>query len=222
MAAAIIGNNVKVAVLGSALGAGACVGGVLLLVYNGRMLGTLTGLVWNGGYLAGFYSPILTPGVLELSAICVAAGGGFRLGWALVAPGRRPRRDAFKAALADAFGLLAGACLMLVVAGVIEAFVTPHFGATVRWSVAAGTGALMVAYLGLAGRGRRGGRGCPRPSSTRAGTSSCHRGRGVREGAGPSVRDGNYWTPAAGPQAATVRIPPGRPRLAGLASCCCL
>ena len=54
------------------------------------------------------------------------------------------RGDAFRAASGDAFGLLAGACLMLVVAGIIEAFVTPHFSATVRWSVAAGTGNLFA------------------------------------------------------------------------------
>src|SRR6185312_10435969 len=122
VAAQIIGNNVKVAIISFALGSLGCVLGVFLLVYNGRMLGTLSGLVWNGGYFVGFYSLILTHGVLELSAICIAAGGGLRLGWALLAPGRLPRRDAFRTAAPDAFGLLAGSVLMLLVAGVIEAF----------------------------------------------------------------------------------------------------
>lgn len=152
VAAQIIGNNVKVAVFAFALGSLGCVLGLFLLVYNGRMLGTLSGLVWNGGYFVGFYSLIMTHGVLELSAICIAAAGGLRLGWALIAPGRLARGDAFRAASGDAFGLLAGASLMLVVAGVIEAFVTPHFGAAVRWSVAGGSGVLMLLYLGLAGR----------------------------------------------------------------------
>jgi uncharacterized membrane protein SpoIIM required for sporulation len=152
VAAQIIGNNVRVAITAFALGAAGCVLGVFLLVYNGRMLGTLSGLVWNGGYFVGFYSLILTHGVLELSAICIAAAGGLRLGWALLAPGNLARRDAFRAAAPDAFGLLGGSVLILIVAGVIEAFVTPHFGATVRWSVAAGTGLLLTLYLGLAGR----------------------------------------------------------------------
>ncbi|HEX4611326.1 MAG TPA: stage II sporulation protein M [Urbifossiella sp.] len=155
VAAQIIGNNVKVAVLAFGLGALGCVLGVFLLVFNGRMLGTLSGLVWNGGYFVGFYALVLTHGVLELTAICVSAGGGFRLGWAVLAPGRRPRADAIRAAAGDAFGLLAGAVLMLVVAGVIEAFVTPHFGAAVRWSVASGTGVLFALYVGAAGRGRQ-------------------------------------------------------------------
>jgi uncharacterized membrane protein SpoIIM required for sporulation len=152
VAAQIIGNNVKVAIMGFALGAVGCVLGVFLLVYNGRMLGTLSGLVWNGGYFVGFYSLILTHGVLELSAICIAAAGGLRLGWALLAPRGLTRADAFRSASGDAFALLGGAILMLIVAGIIEAFVTPHFGAAVRWSVAIGTGVLFAAYALLAGR----------------------------------------------------------------------
>ena len=154
VAVQIIGNNVRVAITAFALGSAGCVLGVFMLVFNGRMLGTLSGLVWNAGYFVGFYAIILTHGVLELSAICISAGGGLRLGWALLAPGQLLAAMRFAPAAPDAFGLLAGAILMLVVAGVIEAFVTPHFSAPVRWSVAGGTGLILALYLGLAGRGR--------------------------------------------------------------------
>jgi uncharacterized membrane protein SpoIIM required for sporulation len=152
VAAEIIWHNVTIAIIGFSLGALGCVLGVFLLVVNGRMLGTLSGLVWNGGYFVGFYSLILTHGVLELSAICISTAGGLRLGWALIAPGRLARADAFRLAARDAFGLLAGSVLMLVVAGIIEAFVTPHFGSTTRWSVAIGTGTLFALYVAFAGR----------------------------------------------------------------------
>jgi uncharacterized membrane protein SpoIIM required for sporulation len=152
VAVQLIGNNVRVAVAAFALGAAGCVLGVLLIVYQGRMFGTASALLWNGGHLADFYALVLTHGVMELSALCVAAGGGLRLGWALLAPGRLGRGAAFRAAAPDAFGLLAGAVLMLVAAGVIEAFVTPHFGAAVRWSVAGGTGLALMLYVGRAGR----------------------------------------------------------------------
>jgi uncharacterized membrane protein SpoIIM required for sporulation len=151
-AVAIIGNNIKVAVLAFACGALLCLPGVLLMAYNGRMLGTLTGLVWNHGFFLDFYSLILTHGVLELTAICIAGGAGLMLGWALIAPGALPRRDALRQAAGEAFGLLAGSALLLVVAGVIEAYVTPHFPQPVRWSVAAASALFLVAYLGLAGR----------------------------------------------------------------------
>jgi uncharacterized membrane protein SpoIIM required for sporulation len=151
-AAAIIGNNIKVAVLAFASGALLCLPGVLLMAYNGRMLGTLTGLVWNHGFLLDFYSLILTHGVLELTAICIAGGAGLMLGWALIAPGPLPRRDALRQSSRDAFGLMAGSALLLVVAGLIEAYITPHFPRPVRWSVSAASALFLVGYLGLAGR----------------------------------------------------------------------
>ncbi len=152
VAVAIIGNNVRVAILEFALGALFCLPGLMLLTYQGRMVGTLSGLLWNGGYFLGFYSLIMAHGVLELSALCIASAAGLVLGWALVSPGTLTRRDALKAAAGDSFRLLAGSALMLVVAGTIEAYVTPHCDAIIRWSVAATSGVLLALYLGLAGR----------------------------------------------------------------------
>jgi uncharacterized membrane protein SpoIIM required for sporulation len=153
----IIVNNVRVALVMFALGALLCVPCILLLVYNGRMLGTLTGLVWAHGYFLDFYALILTHGVLELTAICIAGGAGMMLGWSLIAPGRLPRKETLRRAALDAFGLLGGAALMLVVAGIIEAHVTPHFPQAVRWSVAGVSALALVLYFGFAGRERRGG-----------------------------------------------------------------
>ncbi len=155
VAVAIIGNNIRVSVLAFALGALLCLPGILLLVFNGRMLGTLTGLVWNHGFFLDFYALILTHGVLELTAICIAGGGGLMLGWALIAPGRLARRVALQRAAGPAFGLLAGSTLLLIVAGTIEAYITPHFSQPVRWTVAALSAVFLIAYLGFAGRKAR-------------------------------------------------------------------
>lgn len=155
VAVAIIGNNIKVAIMAFALGALGCLPGVLLLVFNGRMLGTLSGVVWRHGYFLPFYSLILTHGVLELTAICIAGAAGLMLGWAAIAPGPYTRSDALRRVSGDAFGLLAGAALMLIVAGLIEAHITPHFPALIRWSVAGASALGLVLYLGLAGRGSK-------------------------------------------------------------------
>jgi uncharacterized membrane protein SpoIIM required for sporulation len=156
---AIIGNNVKVAILSFAWGSLGCLPGVLLVVMNGRMLGTISGIVFNHGFLRAFYSLILTHGVFELTAICVSTGAGFVLGWSVIAPGPLPRRDALRKAAPDAFGLLGGAAAMLVVAGLIEGHVTPHFPAAVRWSVAFISAVFLVVYFGWAGRGEKQARG---------------------------------------------------------------
>jgi uncharacterized membrane protein SpoIIM required for sporulation len=152
VAAVIIGNNVLVGLRAFAFGALLGLPCLYLLLYNGRMLGTLEGMVFNAGFFLDFNCLILTHGVLELSAVCVSGGAGLLLARALVAPGRLTRGEALKRTAGDAFGLFAGACAMLVVAGVIEAYVTPHFSQAVRWSVAGTSAVLLAAYLSLAGR----------------------------------------------------------------------
>lgn len=147
MAVLITANNIKVAILAFSLGALLCIPGAVLLVFNGRMLGTLSGVVWLHGYLRDFYSLILTHGVLELTAICIAGGAGFVLGWALIAPGPWTRQEALRRAAPDAFGLLGGVVVLLLIAGHIEAYVTPHFSQPVRWTVAMTSGLLLFAHL---------------------------------------------------------------------------
>jgi uncharacterized membrane protein SpoIIM required for sporulation len=152
MAVLIIVNNIRVAMMAFALGALLCLPGVLILTYNGRMLGTLSGMLWNHGYFVDFYGLILTHGVLELTAICISGGSGLLLGWSLIAPGNLTRGQALKNAARDGFALLAGSVLILVIAGIIEAYVTPHFPANVRWTTAGLSALFLIAYLGLAGR----------------------------------------------------------------------
>jgi hypothetical protein len=63
--------------------------------------------------------------MLELSAVFLAAAAGLRLGWAIIDPGPRPRARALaeegRATITIALGLI----VVLLVSGVIEAFVTP-------------------------------------------------------------------------------------------------
>jgi uncharacterized membrane protein SpoIIM required for sporulation len=156
VAVLIIANNLLVAVKFFGLGALLCLPCLLMILYNGRMLGTLEAMVALHGYFWDFNALILTHGVLELTALCISGGSGLLIGWSILAPGRLTRKEALRRAAVDAFGLLAGACALLVVAGLIEAFVTPHFPRAVRWSVAGASALFLVVYLGLAGRDRPG------------------------------------------------------------------
>ncbi len=149
VAALIISNNIYVAMRAFAFGALLGLPCLYLLLYNGRMLGTLEGVVYNHGFFRDFNALILTHGVLELTAICISGGSGFLLAKAMIAPGNRTRRDALKAVSGDAFGLLAGSTALLIVAGVIEAYVTPHFSQTVRWSVATASALFLLLYFGF-------------------------------------------------------------------------
>ncbi|MET8794818.1 stage II sporulation protein M [Streptomyces pseudogriseolus] len=96
-----------------------------ILFQNMLNLGVGFGLMSSAGRLDTFLGLILPHGLLELTAVFVAAGTGLRLGWTVVDPGPRTRRTALaeegRAALAMAIGL----ALVLFVSGAVEGFVTP-------------------------------------------------------------------------------------------------
>jgi uncharacterized membrane protein SpoIIM required for sporulation len=77
------------------------------------------------GYLLEF---IVGHGVLELFAIWVAGAAGFLLGRAVVAPGTLARSDALVLSGKRAVRMLGGAALLLLVAGMIEGFVSASPG----------------------------------------------------------------------------------------------
>lgn len=97
----------------------------LVLFENAANLGVVAGLMFQGGK-ADVLLGLLTPhGLLELTAVCLAGAAGMRLGWSVISPGDRPRRQALaeqgRAVVAIAVGLV----VVLLISGVIEAVVTP-------------------------------------------------------------------------------------------------
>ncbi|MFE4087500.1 stage II sporulation protein M [Streptomyces albogriseolus] len=96
-----------------------------ILFQNMLNLGVGFGLMSSAGRLDTFLGLVLPHGLLELTAVFVAAGTGLRLGWTVIDPGPRTRRTALaeegRAALAMAIGL----AFVLFVSGAIEGFVTP-------------------------------------------------------------------------------------------------
>ncbi len=118
-------NNAWVAALALIFGAMLCLPGIWILWQNALNLGVVGGLMAAGGRLDVFFGLITPHGLLELTAVFVAGGAGIRLGWQIVAPGPRPRSVALaeegRATLTIALGLV----VVLLVSGVVEAFVTP-------------------------------------------------------------------------------------------------
>jgi uncharacterized membrane protein SpoIIM required for sporulation len=72
-----------------------------------------------------FFGLILPHGLLELTAVFVAAGVGLRLFWSWVAPGDRSRGQSLASEGRSAGGVAMGLVVVLLVSGIIEAFVTP-------------------------------------------------------------------------------------------------
>jgi uncharacterized membrane protein SpoIIM required for sporulation len=146
----IFTNNIRVALAAFAGGISAGLLTAAALLFNGLLLGVVTGLAVGAGNAAQLVQLTVPHGVLELSCIVVAGAAGLRLGWAVVAPGRRPRAEALVAEAGPAVELALGTAPWLVVAGLVEGFVTPSgVGVVPALLVGCGLGAV---YWGLVWR----------------------------------------------------------------------
>jgi uncharacterized membrane protein SpoIIM required for sporulation len=116
----IFTNNIRVAFLAFATGIAAGLGTALVLIYQGVTLGTVFGLTIHAGNGRALFEFVSPHGVLEISCVIVAGAAGMRMGWALVAPGRRRRRDALAAEARAAGEIAVGTALVLVLCGIVE------------------------------------------------------------------------------------------------------
>ena len=152
MATSIIANNIQVAIAAFGFGISAGVLTVWILLTNGVSLGAVFGLYASKGIgklLLAFVAP---HGVLELTAICISGGAGFLLASALLLPGARTRRAVLAENGKRAIRLVAGATLLLVVAGSLEGFVSPipWWPLEAKLAVSGTTLMLLYVYLRLA------------------------------------------------------------------------
>ena len=148
VAALIMTNNIRVS-FGAFVGG--LTGGLLtafLLVSNGLMLGLSLGLFKNYGALNHLTTFVAGHGVLELTAIFISAGAGFRLAKALIAPGDRTRRDALVLEGRIAARMVGAVVTLLVIAGTIEGLLsTSDAPAILKYGVSAATTVFLVLYL---------------------------------------------------------------------------
>lgn len=106
-----------------------------------------------------FFSFILPHGLLELTAIFVAAAAGLHIFWAWVAPGPRTRGEALASAGRSLGTIALGLVFVLGVSGLVEGFVTPSpLPTAVKIAIGAAVLAAFLAYMiVLGGRAARAG-----------------------------------------------------------------
>src|SRR3989475_5374979 len=152
----IIVNNVYVAIFAFAGGMTAGLLTLYVLVGNGAMLGTIFSVVQSYGLAGGLFAFIAAHGVLELSAIFLSGGAGFRLAWAILRPGERSRGDALRLGAAQATRVMLLVIPVLGVAGLIEGFLSPSGASdTVKAGVGVVTGIVLWGYILFVGRRAR-------------------------------------------------------------------
>ncbi|WP_343072001.1 stage II sporulation protein M [Ruania alkalisoli] len=98
---------------------------VFVLVQNAVGVGMAGAVMAEHGYLDVFFGLILPHGLMELSAIFIAAGAGLRLFGAWAFAGPRTRSRALAEEGRSVFTVAIGLVVVLGVSGLVEGFVTP-------------------------------------------------------------------------------------------------
>jgi uncharacterized membrane protein SpoIIM required for sporulation len=156
-AAQLMTNNIRVSIMAMALGMTWGLGTVIVLFFNGAILGAVCADYIFGGqgvFLAGW---LLPHGAVEIPAILLGGQAGLIVAGALIGWGQRAiRAERFRSAAPDLFAIVGGAAALLVWAGIVEAFVSQYHQPVIPYGVKIAFGLCEMAalswYLGWAGR----------------------------------------------------------------------
>ena len=155
-AAELMTHNTQVAFTTMALGMTWGFGTIISLFYNGAALGAVSADYVRAGqsnFLMGWLMP---HGAAEIPAILLAGQIGFLLAGALIGWGTTiPRGRRLRSISRDVVTLILGMCLLLVWAGIVEAFFSQYHEPVIPYSLKIAFGAVELAalalYLGRAG-----------------------------------------------------------------------
>jgi uncharacterized membrane protein SpoIIM required for sporulation len=138
----IFTNNIRVTFLAIAGGIFGGLGTAAVTIFNGGFIGAIIGLTIENGSSRELFRFILPHGVLELTCIAIAATAGLRIGWALVDPGTLTRGQSLRREARPAMELVLGTMPWLVLAGLVEGFITGDLGLTGALFVGCGLAAV--------------------------------------------------------------------------------
>lgn len=155
MSSFIMTNNMEVSILALGGGMFAGLGTIYVLFENGLALGVTTGALiayHRQGDLLAWIGP---HSFLELSVVVASGASGLMLGHAIIWPGLRPRGEALADAAGRSVRLLLGLFPFLILAGLLEGFVSPsRLAWTYKMAIGVATGSGLYGYLLLVGRTR--------------------------------------------------------------------
>lgn len=141
-------HNLKVGILALATGVLAGVPTVVLMVYNGMIVGVFAAIHHRAGINAEMWAWILPHGVTELGAVILCGGVGLMLGGAILNPGLLTRSEALRQAAREAGIVALGTAFMLLLAACLESYLRQsHLSTESRLIVAGGTAVFWVAFL---------------------------------------------------------------------------
>jgi uncharacterized membrane protein SpoIIM required for sporulation len=150
-------NNIACAIKALALGMTYGIGTIVLLFYNGVILGVVATDYVMAGQTKFLLGWLLPHGVIEIPAILIAGQTGLVLANALVGWGRRERlRVRLRAVAGDLTTLIFGVAIMLVWAGFVESFLSQYHQPVLPYWVKITFGCIelivLIVFLARAGR----------------------------------------------------------------------
>lgn len=141
-------NNINVAILAMALGMTFGVGTIIVLFYNGVILGAVAIdyiLAGESVFLMGW---LLPHGVIEIPAILLGGQAGFMLADSIIGHGSSEiMRKRLAGISRDLVTIISGAAVMLIWAGIIESFFSQYHEPVIPYSVKIGFGILELILL---------------------------------------------------------------------------
>jgi uncharacterized membrane protein SpoIIM required for sporulation len=118
-------NNVGVALRCFAFGLVFGIAGLFILVYNAAMIGAVAGYFATQPQSENFLNFVTAHGPFELTAIVLSAAAGMRLGFSLIDTRGYTRSAALRRAATEAMPAMGAAIVLLLLAALIEAFISP-------------------------------------------------------------------------------------------------
>jgi uncharacterized membrane protein SpoIIM required for sporulation/uncharacterized RDD family membrane protein YckC len=152
VASQVMTNNLQVAIVAFASGLTAGIGTAYVLMSNGIHVGAVIGWLGMHGQGSSLWGWIMPHGGTEILAIIIAGAAGLLIAKALLSPGALKRSAALRVQAMRALVLELGCMAMLVVAGLVEGFVSPSsLGLAPRLVLASALIAFWGIFFALAG-----------------------------------------------------------------------
>lgn len=154
--AAILTNNIMVTFYAFSYGAFFALGTLYIVGMNGAFLGSIFAICYqlNPSFGNDLLFFVVAHGVIELSCIFICGGAGMKIGYSILVPGDLSRIEALKESGVEAVKVVVGCAFLLVIAGIIEGFVSPAaINPGIKVGIGVTTGIAMYSYLLFAGRG---------------------------------------------------------------------
>lgn len=144
----LFSHNLKVGITAMGLGVLAAIPTLILITYNGMLLGAFAAMHHQAGIDAELWAWILPHGIPELGAIILFGGTGLLLGQAVVSPGELTRAESLKRAGLDAAQTVVGAGGMLFLAAILESYLRQsHLSTSARLTFAIASAVFWVLFI---------------------------------------------------------------------------